>query len=338
MENKPLVSIIMPVFNSEKYLKESIESVLNQSYENWELLCVNDGSTDHSLHILNQFALQDKRILVFDQKNSGTAAGARNTALKHVRGEYIQMLDSDDLLSYDSLEKALEKAITCNSDYVILDMLLFELSISNVISKIEGYFGNREVILDSSQAFKESLTWNIGGIGLIKTELLKRFGFDSTGMNGDEYTTRLLLLNSKNITFCDGDYYYRQHIESTTKKLSIKRFDIIRTNFRLLELAKTTQLSNKILKICKKNIVSNFSGLVLYYIINRDAFTFEEQTHVQNLIFESFERIKFEKITSDIYTNFKMYLMLFFLRNGFISNLGLPILLGLRTLKKKFAY
>jgi glycosyltransferase involved in cell wall biosynthesis len=98
----PLVSIITPVYNGEQYLLETIESALAQTYKNFELLIVNDGSTDNSAAIIKPF-LKDSRVIYIEQKNAGVAA-ARNTAIKQARGKYIGFLDQDDLWLSNKLE------------------------------------------------------------------------------------------------------------------------------------------------------------------------------------------------------------------------------------------
>ena len=95
MQDK-LVSIITPVYNSEKYLSQTVESVLSQTYTDWEMLIVNDGSSDSSLEIANAYSAKDPRIKVFLQENKGSAA-ARNNGIRHAQGRYIALLDADDL-------------------------------------------------------------------------------------------------------------------------------------------------------------------------------------------------------------------------------------------------
>lgn len=98
-----LFSIIIPVYNVEKYLPACLNSVLGQSFRDWEAICVNDGSTDGSAIVLQDFAARDQRIKVVDQPNAGTAT-ARNTGLRMAQGDYIFFLDSDDWLEPGSLE------------------------------------------------------------------------------------------------------------------------------------------------------------------------------------------------------------------------------------------
>lgn len=105
--NKRMISIIMPVYNSEKYISEAIESICNQSYKNWELLIVNDGSTDHTSEIIDDFSKKDSRIKVFHRKNEGVSM-ARNFALNQICGEYVTFIDSDDVYHTDRLKRMLQ--------------------------------------------------------------------------------------------------------------------------------------------------------------------------------------------------------------------------------------
>lgn len=97
------VSIIIPVYNVELYLKDCLDSFLNQSFADWEAICVNDGSTDSSAAILEEYAEKDSRFKIISQPNGGLSA-ARNTGLKAVKGEYVLFLDSDDWLELNALE------------------------------------------------------------------------------------------------------------------------------------------------------------------------------------------------------------------------------------------
>lgn len=120
MTSNVKVSVIVPVYNVEKYLKDCLNSVINQTLEDIEIICVNDGSTDNSLAILEDYAKKDSRIKIINQKNKGLS-GARNTGMKHVQGEYILFLDSDDWLKEDALSELYWSHLDDN-----LDMLFFQ--------------------------------------------------------------------------------------------------------------------------------------------------------------------------------------------------------------------
>lgn len=117
------ISVILPVFNGEKYIRKAIESVLNQTFTNFELIIVNDGSTDDSLNIINEF--RDNRIKFINQVNQGSGA-SRNKALKIASGEYIMFLDSDDFFTSDALEVAYGEITKFSADLTFFQMINFD--------------------------------------------------------------------------------------------------------------------------------------------------------------------------------------------------------------------
>ncbi len=113
-----LVSVILPVYNVEKYLGRCLEDILGQTLKELEVICIDDGSTDGSLKVLQDFARRDGRVQVLHQENAGAAA-ARNTGLTRARGEYLSFLDSDDFFEPDMLEKAYQRAKETGSEITI---------------------------------------------------------------------------------------------------------------------------------------------------------------------------------------------------------------------------
>ena len=118
------ISIIIPVYNVEDYLSQCLDSVLSQDFDDFEVICVNDGSTDNSLIILEKYAKLDSRIKIISQINGGLGS-ARNTGLKHANGEYVMFIDSDDYISEGSLKKIYYNAVSNNSDIVIFEFCQF---------------------------------------------------------------------------------------------------------------------------------------------------------------------------------------------------------------------
>lgn len=119
------VSIIIPVYNIEKHLKQCLDSVINQSLQEIEIICVNDGSTDNSPQILEEYAQKDDRIIIINKSNEGLAA-ARNTGMSYAKGEYIGFVDSDDWVELDMYEKLYENAQIYNSEIVMSPMHIFD--------------------------------------------------------------------------------------------------------------------------------------------------------------------------------------------------------------------
>ena len=121
----PLISVIVPVYNVEKYLKQCLDSILVQTFSNIEIICVNDGSTDNSRKILEEYKNRDSRIKIVDKKNGGLSS-ARNAGMKVAVGEFISFIDSDDWIEPTMLEKLYESMTTHNTDITICAVHQFD--------------------------------------------------------------------------------------------------------------------------------------------------------------------------------------------------------------------
>ena len=113
----PAISIIIPIYNVEKYLRRCLDSVLNQTFSNWEAICVNDGSPDESYKILDEYAARDSRFKIMNKENGGLS-DARNAGMAVATGDYILYLDSDDFIHPQTMEIAYFLAKRDNSDIV----------------------------------------------------------------------------------------------------------------------------------------------------------------------------------------------------------------------------
>lgn len=118
MKEQPLISVIIPVYNVERYLAQCLDSVIRQTYENLEIICVNDGTRDSSRKILGHYAEKDCRIVVIDQENQGLS-GARNTGLLYTHGKYVMFVDSDDWIELETCEEAVRAAEKHHADLVM---------------------------------------------------------------------------------------------------------------------------------------------------------------------------------------------------------------------------
>ena len=126
----PLVSIIVPIYNVEQYLVECLDSLVNQTLRDIEIICVNDGSPDRCADIVRDYMLRDERILLIEQENKGLS-GARNAGLKLAKGEYVYFMDSDDWLEHDAMEMCYQAATRDNVDVVLFDALSFVDGVEN---------------------------------------------------------------------------------------------------------------------------------------------------------------------------------------------------------------
>lgn len=171
----PKFSIIIPVYNTEQYLRRCLDSVLAQTYSDFEIICVDDGSTDKSFDILTRYKLKDPRLKVITQSNKGQGE-ARNKALETARGEYIYFLDSDDYIEPSLLESALEIFETNDTDLICFNTEVCGDSDNRLFRRAKRYAQLTLVgLLEFSNNVKDTTNvylWN----KVFKADLIKKFG------------------------------------------------------------------------------------------------------------------------------------------------------------------
>ena len=212
-ENERMISIIMPAYNSEKYISEAIESVCNQSYMNWELLIVNDGSTDRTPDILNKYAENDNRIKVFHRENAGVST-ARNIALSYASGDLVTFIDSDDVYHPNRLEKMVqvfEKYPTC--DFVFSKFLEFKGKL--ILQNIKSF---SEVILSDEKVLEKIITdlqYHYMCTIMMKYEIAMKERFAPIRFSEDFCYIRDCACHCKQMAVLDEVlYYYRRDNEN----------------------------------------------------------------------------------------------------------------------------
>lgn len=238
-----LISVVMPAYNAEKYLAEAIESVLQQSYKTWELIIVDDCSTDNTWKIIQTFSFKDSRIKPYRlEKNSGSAFIPRKKAIDISNSEWIISLDADDFLNEKYIEELYQRQIETKASIILAQM---------VVINDDGFLQGKQ-IPDANFDFSQIVSgftacgltlgnWEIGANGALVNKKIyetvwEKYGFSYTGMNADELLTRQLLLNSETIAFKKSSYFYRINPQSITRNFSLKLFDILQTNLLLKNL------------------------------------------------------------------------------------------------------
>ena len=246
-----LVSVIVPVYNREKYLFECIDSIINQTYKNLEIIFVDDGSTDNSLSILKHYERLDKRIIVMTQNNLGTCLAVKN-ALSISNGKYIFRVDSDDINYLDRCEKQLKFLL--EKDYDVVGCYLKSFGNGSEISKkgMEVYV-NRSIkdYHDQNKLIYEGC--NIGGGYLFgKSDVLKKFSpfHKDYGLVDDVYLYILLHQNGCKIGILQEElYYYRVHNDNTSldknRKIVVEKH--IEVIFRFLFREKILKYENVVI-------------------------------------------------------------------------------------------
>lgn len=200
--NKPLVSVIVPCYKVEQYLPNCINSVVNQTYDNWELILVDDGSPDNCGKIADEYVRRDKRIKVIHKGNAGVAA-ARNSGVDMAEGEYTTFLDSDDFLHEDFLKDMLELAHRTKADIVQCGYVRgYEKVFPDVeCNKHEQFYTSHEVFIAD---VAKIIVWG----KLIKTEILKAIKIPERRYFEDDLVTWRWYYAANRIAVTNVPYYY----------------------------------------------------------------------------------------------------------------------------------
>jgi glycosyltransferase involved in cell wall biosynthesis len=215
------ISIIVPVYNVERYLKECVESILNQTYINFELILVDDGSPDNSGKICDEFALKDNRITVIHKTNGGQSS-ARNAALEMMTGEYVCFVDSDDLIHNKTLE-ILYNIITENkADIAAGRFKIFsfneEIEIESNIEVVSKEISSTTLLQMAISNY--DISFSVCN-KMFNSNLWREFRFREGTYYEDEDISYKIFDKAKNCILSDYQFYfYRTNLNSTTRKIS----------------------------------------------------------------------------------------------------------------------
>lgn len=293
MENKnSKISVIIPVYNVENYLRECLNSVINQTLKDIEIICIDDGSTDSSLKILQEYKKQDNRIILLTQKNEG-ANIARTKGLKIAKGEYIGFVDSDDWIDLDFFECLYNEAVNKNADIARTNIKIIEnnIEINNEYNKII----EKKVI--ENKTLDKTEHWNVIWNSIYKSKFLRKnkidyFDNDLPMCHDMPFTCRADLLAKKIVSVSDVYYYYRkcrqgQLIEPTVERV----FCGLRSQLICTEFINSIKLNKK---TYKKAYNKSLDTLDYFYKI---GLTINE--------FDELKQNEYKKVYNKILDNYK---------------------------------
>ena len=276
------ISVIIPVYNVENYLKQCLESVINQTYKNLEIILIDDGSTDKSGNICEEYKQKDERIKLIHKTNGGLS-DARNVGLLNATGEYISFVDSDDFIDLDMYKILYDNIIKFKSDIVWCDYNIYlkgNIQKHKLFSEQKNYIINDVFIKDLFNKYHlEAFVWN----RLYRKDIFKDIRFPYKRRCEDGYLVIAILSNAKKITVIpDALYFYRQRGDSlSSKKHKNIQFKIDFTESRIIRAIQYEYL-------LPKSVEAN----ILLYRAYKSALRYLDIIANRN-----------RKIKKDIYTN-----------------------------------
>lgn len=200
------ISVIIPVYNTENFLEQCLGSVVNQTYKNLEILIVDDGSPDKSDAVYKRFALEDNRIKIIKQKNSGISV-ARNTGLKFATGQWIHFVDSDDYLDMDYYEKMINDACDINPDIIAGGVISQNSNLYNIQYKTKCVLFTKTEKFIQTNALKNCTVWRY----IFKRDFLKKNNLKfAVGKIFEDilFTPNAVLMADCIVTVPNANYHY----------------------------------------------------------------------------------------------------------------------------------
>lgn len=263
----PKVSVIIPVYNAEKYLNKCLESLINQTLSDIEIICINDGSTDNSLKILQEYAQKDSRIRIIDKKNEGQGK-ARNLGIELANGEYLAFVDSDDWCELNMYEELYITAKNNDADLVECSFKIYNDSLNAIYNgigldgaKFDKSFHWTE-LKDKTLLFENiPAPWN----KLCRTKIVKseNIRFGTTQFAEDVFfSLRIRILASKTVFINKELYVYRRTSDSIMSNLSKCKFE---NQINLLKDIKDFLIKQSCYESFEKGYINHAVG-VLYTI------------------------------------------------------------------------
>lgn len=243
----PVISVIIPVYNTDIYLNEAVGSILNQTFRDIELIIVNDGSTDNSLNILKEFKSSDSRVILIDQPNSGSSI-ARERALGVSQGEFLFFMDSDDILEPKALESCYNRAVKDSLDMVFFDAVSF--SDDTNLNAQSFHYNRKGVVGEGIYNGAELMNMLLGKdlfrvapwMHLFRKEIAteNKIHFYPGIIHEDELFFSQLYLFAKRVGYIPEDFFRRRlRANSTmTTKFSLKNINSYFTIVKELEMTK----------------------------------------------------------------------------------------------------
>ena len=290
------VSIIIAVYNAEKYLQRCLESVLGQTYRDIEVIAVDDCSTDGSLQVLQRYAERDDRMRVLRMERNSGAPAARNKAMTVSRGELMSTVDADDAISPD----AIEKAVTIFEANPTVDIVTYDLvRVSNVTNEEIPQHKNPRIPrrMTGKEACYWTILWDIPGLDVVRTSLEKRFFAETQyGQYGDETTTHIVFYHAREVVLGEGKYYYYQNPESYTNAISIKRFELLECRQSLRRQLVELGADERIIRRLDRKRWGELMSMCDLYRRYRDCFTPEEQKALWGRMSETYDTFRFRDL------------------------------------------
>lgn len=310
-----LISVIVPIYNSEKHLSYCLESILNQTYKNLEIILINDGSLDSSLSICNDFSKKDGRIRVYNKRNEGLPL-TRKFGIEKATGSYILFVDSDDYIDKLLCEKCIKEFKKSNCDFVWFNFFVANgknIKMVDLFSESKSIKQEDALLMTSKQESTDYL-WS----KMFKIDCFKNISFPVFNMYEDAYTFIQVLLNTTSINLLNERlYYYVMHDNNMSTNLTIEK---VKGGIENLKF-KFEKLKNTSLNL--GNLYANQFADLFFHIALK--FDYKKYRYIRNLV---------NDVLQENNCKCSKLIILFYLKLNFLSYICFKPLIYLKKLMR----
>lgn len=310
------VTVLMAVYNAEEYLHRSLDSLLRQTFTDFQVVCIDDASTDSSLQILKSYSDKDSRINIIHLEENHGQAYARNKGLTVATGDFITMLDADDWLADD----AIEQCVKIFEEHSLTDCVLLNVQETHEDGSSNGYAWHYTkgkyqvnpdgsfVVMSGKDAFMESLNWGIHGVCMDRASLYEKYPYDaSSRFYSDDNTARLHFLASREVRCSSGVYYYYQHSSSVSHQVSIGRMDWMKAADSLRRQLEDMKMSSEVLSIWEYERWKIIIDSYWFLFVHRNEYSPDDRKYCIGMIKKSWQTVKQRRLKGKPIIKFGWY-------------------------------
>ncbi|MBR2403924.1 MAG: glycosyltransferase [Lachnospiraceae bacterium] len=296
---RDLISVVVPIYNVEMYIRKSVESILNQTYQNLEIILVDDGATDSCPFICDEYAAKDSRVKVIHKKNGGLS-DARNVGVEVATGSFIGFVDSDDFLKPDMYEKMHQRLIDTGADIVVCNYECVKVD-GTPIEERNLHMSVTDEVLTPHEAIRHLCGahyeyWVTAWNRLYKAEVAKTIVFPKGKIHEDEYTAHMFYDSAEKIAGISEPLYQYVIRENSimTRKYSVRNLAYVEAldgRIRYCTANKMYELALPFLRWMGKYLMQVYPQLDMNEVVTKNAYE-----NCEILFWENYELLKSEKI------------------------------------------
>lgn len=292
------VSIVIPIYNAEKYLAATLDSILAQTYQNWECIMVNDGSTDNCQSIIDAYCAKDKRFRSYLTPNSGCADIPMAFGIRQAHYALSIIIDNDDVVEPLYVEKLIKRQKETNADVVSPTMIYCKHQLDGEIWRLPCEPIQLDTVMTGQEAFRYTIgKWCLTANGMLHRTALNEDLIRGHYMNSDEFSIRQIIYKANKVAFSDAKYIYRQYDESMSRKFSARQWDRLYVDRQIEDFVFTQYPDDEELRNTSVS-VSFFNLVYLTYLMfkHRNDIPPDKYEKVQTITKYAYNKIHRERV------------------------------------------